>query len=147
MGESENVGLAFGLVILAGLMAPVGAMISWLVPPERMDVIPISLAFAAGILIWVALAALHPEALEAFEAGIEADYPDDADDHVWRARLYTLLSIMLGMFVGAALDWLIHKLGASVPPFPLSPLPPPSYPLPSLSLFPYLGRHCVETAA
>ncbi|ETO26206.1 hypothetical protein RFI_10930 [Reticulomyxa filosa] len=103
--KSSDIGLGFLLVIGSGLMSPLGALLAFCIGKEKIKAIPLTLAFAGGVLMWVSLVGLHPQALMSFEKGTQL---------AWAPRLFTMCSMMLGLLAGQMIDVVLHKLGACV---------------------------------
>ncbi len=112
MASSSDISLAFALVVCAAMMSPLGALLSFLLPSSRIESIPLTLAFASGILIWVALAGLHPEALSEFGFSIAEQFGEETHEtYTYMARLYVALSILLGIVIMLLVEVILHKLG------------------------------------
>jgi len=104
--EKGDVGLAIGLTFAAGLSTVIGASFAFCVSPERISILPIALAFSAGVMIYVSFVEILTEAKVSFE--------EEMHDHsrgVFLAHLYASLTFFGGIAFGYGLDWLVHKLG------------------------------------
>jgi ZIP family zinc transporter len=53
--DSENLGIAFALVCLAGLCAPLGACVVLFMKKSHVNLLAASIALAAGVMIFVSL--------------------------------------------------------------------------------------------
>lgn len=70
--ESENVGMAFGVVIGAGLATAVGAAVVFipsLVKLANGRVLAASLGFSAGVMVYVSLIEIFQKSQRSFEEG------------------------------------------------------------------------------
>ena len=100
--SSSDIGLAITLVFLAGMMIAVGGALSFLIPKKYTKVLPIALAFSAGVLIYLAFI----EVFEATYSGFESTGEDE-----WVVHTYTSLTFFGGVALGAILECIVHKLG------------------------------------
>ena len=100
--SSSDIGLAMTFVILAGMMIAVGGALSFLIPKKYTKVLPISLAFSAGVLIYLAF-------IEVFEATYHGFESTDEDE--WVVHIYTSLTFFGGIIIGGILEFIVHKLG------------------------------------
>jgi zinc transporter ZupT len=91
--QSENVGVAFGLVIAAGAATALGAAIVFmptLVKLANRNVLAGSLGFSAGVMVYISFADILFKSLSSFEeGGVDSD----------RAYIYTSLCFFLGILV------------------------------------------------
>jgi len=106
--DTADVGLAIGLTFAAGLSTVIGASFAFCVSPERITILPISLAFSAGVMIYVSFVEIWSEALLSFEEELH-----DQSNSVFLAHLYTSLTFFGGITFGYGLDYIVHLLGYS----------------------------------
>ena len=108
------VGLA--VVVGAGLAAPLGASLAVLLDQQTVEQIPLTLAFAGGVLIWVAISSIRVEALNSFSNGDFGHDHDSLDEdsvsnsRAVKIRIYVMLSMIFGMLVGKLLDLIVHNM-------------------------------------
>ena len=100
--SSSDIGLAITFVFLAGMMIAVGGALSFLIPKKYTKVLPIALAFSAGVLIYLAF-------IEVFEATYHGFESTDAEE--WVVHIYTSLTFFCGIIIGGVLEFIVHKLG------------------------------------
>ena len=111
MGEEhhdDHVPLAIILTVAAGLCTVVGACLVFCISPERIEILPISLAFSAGVMIYVSLVEILGEAIGSFEEELEESHEDS---HEYLAHIYGSLCFFGGILFGYGLDLIVHALG------------------------------------
>jgi len=108
--HDENIGLAFCLTLAAGLSTVLGALLVFCVSTERFTILPIALAFSAGVMIYVSLVEILGEAIGSFEEELHDSHPDS---HEYLAHIYGSLCFFGGIAFGYGLDFIVHKLGYS----------------------------------
>jgi ZIP family zinc transporter len=59
----ENVMLAFGLTLIAGLSTGIGSLIAFFVKEQSQKVLTVSMGFAAGVMLYVSFYEILPEAI------------------------------------------------------------------------------------
>eukprot|EP01084_Bolivina_argentea_P219108 371690_1 len=106
--SQANVALAFILTCAAGLSTFIGASLVFCIPPSFVDILPISLAFSAGVMIYVSFVDLLPVGLEAFAEDLQHSHPDSFE---LMSHLYLSLTFFGGILIGYLLDFIVHKLG------------------------------------
>jgi len=99
----ENVPLAIGLTFAAGFATVLGAAFSFCVKPDNLAMLPVSLAFSAGVMIYVSMVEILPEARASFE--------EDVHDDEVLAHVYLSLTFFGGIVFGYLLDLAVHALG------------------------------------
>lgn len=60
--NNENILLAFGLTIFAGLATGIGSLIAFLARRTNTRLLAVSLGFSAGVMVYVSLLSLLPAA-------------------------------------------------------------------------------------
>ena len=106
--DKGDVPLAIGLTFAAGLSTVIGASFAFCVTPEYVEILPISLAFSAGVMIYVSFVEIMSEALLSFEEELHGQ-----NNHVFLAHLYTSATFFGGIAFGYLLDYIVHALGYS----------------------------------
>jgi len=106
--DEDHVPLAIVLTVVAGLCTVLGACLVFCVSPKRMEFLSISMAFAAGVMIYVSLVEIFGEAIGSFEEDLVDSHPDS---HEWLAHLFGTLCFFGGIAFGYGLDFLVHALG------------------------------------
>jgi len=105
MGESaDNVPLAIILTVAAGSSTIIGACLVFCVSPDRFEVLPIALAFSAGVMVYVSMVEILAESREGFAIEI-----DESSEYL--AHIYASLCFFGGILIGYALDFIVHALG------------------------------------
>jgi ZIP family zinc transporter len=100
--NNDNVGLAFGLTVGAGLATTVGALLPFCVDVNRPLVLAAALAGSAGVMIYVSMVEIMQKSLTAY-----ARVPSVGEQH---AALATLFTFVAGVVCMALLDVLVHRL-------------------------------------
>merc|ERR1719242_2019325 len=96
-GDEQNVGLAFAITFAAGFAACLGATSIFCVKPEQLGVIPATLGFSSGVVVYLSFMNLIPECIELLnEAG---DYETEALPH-----FYALLCVIGGIVISFLSD-------------------------------------------
>lgn len=104
--DSHTIGVAFGLVILAGACAPLGAAVVLLLKTTDKQHLSAALALAGGVMVFISLAEVLGESKHFFEEG--------GSDAVL-SSLYTYLVFFGGIFMTFLLDYVAdYILRASV---------------------------------
>mmetsp|Transcript_34842 Transcript_34842/g.39492 ORF Transcript_34842/g.39492 Transcript_34842/m.39492 type:complete len:331 (-) Transcript_34842:393-1385(-) len=101
MARSDNIGLAFGLTAGAGLATTLGALIVFLVPSINKPFLAISMAFSAGVMVFVSFTEMLGESHVFFK---------DEGMSQAEATGYSYLGLFVGIIIGYCLDWLVHKI-------------------------------------
>lgn len=96
-----NVGLAFGLVIGAGLSTTIGSAFVFCSDYANTKVLAAALGVSAGVMMYVSFVEIF--SIKAVEAFTER-YPEDGSK-------WATLWFFLGVFITYALDALVHKIG------------------------------------
>ncbi len=91
--------IAFGLTFFAGLSTSIGSAISFLCKTTNKKFLSAALGFSAGVMIYVSLVEIFPEALELLESGIGNG----------RAYIYTTFAFFAGMLLIALIDKFVPK--------------------------------------
>ena len=94
----ENILLAFGLTLFAGLSTGLGGLFAFTKQTQTNKFLSFALGLSAGVMIYVSFIDIFPKALEA----IAHAFPEEA--YVW-----TTLAFFLGMGLIALIDALIPK--------------------------------------
>jgi len=104
MGVAEgNVGLAFGLVIMAGLSTTIGSSFVFCSSYANTKVLAAALGCSAGVMLYVSFGEIF--SVKAIE-GFQSTYSDNA-----ALRLATLC-FFSGIALTYLMDWVVHKIGA-----------------------------------
>lgn len=103
-----DVALAIVLTFAAGLSTVIGASVSFCVKPHFVEILPIALAFSAGVMIYVSFVEIIGKGLEAFENELESKHPDKYE---FLAHIYISLTFFGGIIIGYILDFIVHLLG------------------------------------
>ena len=106
--EDKDVVLAICLTLGAGLATTIGAVSSFCIPLTFNNVLPISLSFSAGVMIYVSFVEILSEALESFETVL---LKQNKTNHEFLSHLYLSLSFFGGIFIGFGIDFIVHQLG------------------------------------
>ncbi|TVQ86094.1 MAG: zinc transporter ZupT [Bacteroidetes bacterium] len=96
LNDHQNVLLAFGLTLFAGLSTGIGSAIAFFAKSTNTRFLSVSLGFSAGVMIYVSFMEIMPKSIEVM-----------ADDISYRSAYVT--SIM-GFFAGMLLIAIIDKL-------------------------------------
>ena len=98
-----NVGLAFGLVIMAGLSTTVGSMFVFCSDYANVKLLAGALGISAGVMIYVSFGEIFGvKAVESFE---EIEGIDGA-----KATRYATFCFFGGIVITYLLDWLVHTI-------------------------------------
>ena len=106
--EKKDVPLAIILTFAAGLSTVIGASFSFCIKPHQVQILPISLAFSAGVMIYVSMIEIMAEASEAFQHDLESKHPDSYE---LLSHIYLSLVFFGGIAIGYGLDAIVHCLG------------------------------------
>lgn len=108
-GEASgaDIAAAFGITCFAGCAAFVGASAMFCVKREQIGLMPIALAFAGAIVVYLAFMALFPECL----AELEHAMGDDAEDNEALVRFYGLLCVIAGLALTALMEFVFARYG------------------------------------
>eukprot|EP00483_Globobulimina_turgida_P009214 UN09233 len=104
----ENINLAIVLTFAAGFATTIGASLSFCVSPRFTQILPISLAFSAGVMIYISFVEILSEALESFEQELTISHTDSVDV---LSHIYVSISLFGGIVIGFILDYIVHSLG------------------------------------
>jgi len=96
-----NVGLAFGLVIAAGLSTTIGSAFVYCSSYANTKALAAALGVSAGVMLYVSFVEIF--AIKAVE-GFSAQYPDDGSK-------YATLCFFCGILFTICLDALVHQIG------------------------------------
>eukprot|EP01083_Nonionella_stella_P038457 104653_1 len=109
MTESkENIALAFALTCAAGLSTTIGATLSFCIRPSLTSILPISLAFSSGIMIYVSFVEILSEGLHSFQIQLIKSHPNS---YQYLSHIYLSLSFFGGIMIGYVIDIISHLLG------------------------------------
>lgn len=106
--DDDHIPLAIILTVVAGMSTVIGAGLVFCVSPKRMEVLPISMAFAAGVMIYVSMVEIVGESHRSFEEDLAESHPDS---YVYLAHILGSLCFFSGIAFGFGLDFVVHKLG------------------------------------
>lgn len=95
--ETHNILFALGLTLFAGLSTGVGSLMSFLSKKFNPKFLALSLGFSAGVMIYVSLVEIFPEAKESLSA---------AHSEHW-GHIYTVIAFFSGIALIAIIDYLI----------------------------------------
>lgn len=95
----DNLLLAFGLTLFAGLCTGLGGLFAFTKQTQTKKFLSFALGLSAGVMIYVSFIDIFPKALEAIASG----FGDDS------AYFWTTLAFFLGMALIALIDNLIPK--------------------------------------
>ena len=96
LNDHQNVLLAFGLTLFAGLSTGIGSAIAFFTKSTNTRFLSVSLGFSAGVMIYVSFMEIMPKSIEVM-----------ADDIPYRSAYVTSI---LGFFAGMLLIAVIDKL-------------------------------------
>eukprot|EP01084_Bolivina_argentea_P253248 425331_1 len=109
MTESkENIALAFALTCAAGLSTTIGATLSFCIRPSLTSILPISLAFSSGIMIYVSFVEILSEGLHSFQIQLIKSHPNSYE---YLSHIYLSLSFFGGIMIGYVIDIISHLFG------------------------------------
>lgn len=97
--ETENILLAFGLTLIAGLSTGIGSMIAFFAKKTNTRFLSASLGLSAGVMIYVSFMELMPEAVEQLQALYSHK----------QAEIYMLLAFFFGIGLIALIDKLVPE--------------------------------------
>lgn len=106
MVSTENVGLAIGLTFLAGFTTTIGALVAFCINQEMTQILPIALAFSAGVMIYISFVEILGESTASFEEALEGNKNAELLAHV-----YGSLTFFCGILLGYLIDYVVHKIG------------------------------------
>eukprot|EP01083_Nonionella_stella_P273618 928284_1 len=106
--HDENTWTAIGITTFAGCASFLGAFAMFFIKPEYIGIMPATLAFAAGVTIYLALVNLIPESINQFH---HAFTDDEEDESPALADVYTLLCVICGVGITYLLEVLFGLLG------------------------------------
>lgn len=92
----ENVGIAFLLTLLAGLATAIGGAIAFVVKPDNLKALSVALGFSAGVMIFLSLTEILPEASES----LSINFPNSNE---W--LVYT--SFIIGIIIAVLIDYFL----------------------------------------
>jgi zinc transporter, ZIP family len=95
--DSQNVLLAFGLTLFAGLSTGIGSTIAFFTKFTNTRFLSVSLGFSAGVMIYVSFMEILPKSIEILES----------DSGKWSGNLIAILGFFVGMIVIAVIDKLV----------------------------------------
>ena len=64
----ENIGIAFSLTMLAGLTTAIGGAIAFITQKDNLKILSLGLGFSAGVMIFISLVDIIPEAYKMLQA-------------------------------------------------------------------------------
>lgn len=96
---TENILLAFGLTMIAGLSTGIGSAIAFFAKRTNTKFLAVSLGFSAGVMIYVSFAEILPEAKESLTASLG----------VLNGAIVTVAAFFGGMLLIGLIDRLIPK--------------------------------------
>lgn len=97
MIDNENLWLAFGLTLLAGLSTGIGSTLAFFAKPTNKKFLSAVLGFSAGVMLYVSFIEVFPAAEEILQKELgEA-----------QGTTYTVLGFFIGIFVIAIIDRMI----------------------------------------
>ena len=104
--SSSTVGLAFLVVILAGLSTGIGAAVVYfpkLVKLASRRVLASALGISAGVMTYVSFVEIFVKSVESFDEHLldNSSYGDDEDKRSGMANLYATLSFFAGVALNA----------------------------------------------
>lgn len=97
--ETENIFLAFGLTLIAGLSTGIGSLIAFFAKKTNTRFLSASLGLSAGVMIYVSFMELMPEAVEQ----LQSIYSHK------QAEIYMLLAFFFGIGLIALIDKLVPE--------------------------------------
>jgi len=101
--SGADLGLAFGLTSGAGACTALGVAVVYFVEDiQKTGILGYSLAFAAGVMIYISFVEILAEAVEQFEHRFKS---------AAIARLMSAISFFAGIVFGYAIDMFVHWLG------------------------------------
>eukprot|EP01084_Bolivina_argentea_P253249 425332_1 len=93
MTESkENIALAFALTCAAGLSTTIGATLSFCIRPSLTSILPISLAFSSGIMIYVSFVEILSEGLHSFQIQLIKSHPNSYE-YLWHFSIFKFVAL------------------------------------------------------
>ena len=100
----DNVALAFGITTGAGMAALIGYCCIFCIKQQMIGLVPASLSFSSGVIIYLAFMNLIPESRELLSHAI-------GEDSQALAHFFSFLCIIGGIIVSLILDSVFKKLG------------------------------------
>eukprot|EP01083_Nonionella_stella_P276203 938365_1 len=104
--NTENIWTAIAITSSAGFASFLGALAIFCIKKEHMNVLPCSLAFAAGVTVYLSFVTLIPESIEQFHKCVDTE-----SKTATLPELYTLLCVILGLLITFSMETLFHHLG------------------------------------
>lgn len=92
----ENVGIAFLLTLMAGLATAIGGAIAFVVKPDNLKALSVALGFSAGVMIFLSLTEILPEASET----LALNFPNTNEWLVY-------LSFIGGIIIAVLIDYFL----------------------------------------
>lgn len=96
MNSFNNVGLAFGLTLLAGLTTAIGGAIAFVTNKDNLKTLSIGLGFSAGVMIFVSLVDIIPSS----EKLLKINFP-----HMFQWLVYG--GFILGIVISVLIDYFL----------------------------------------
>ncbi len=96
MNLPENFGIAFGLTLLAGLTTAIGGAIAFITKKDNLKVLSVGLGFSAGVMIFVSLVDIIPEA----KTMLQMHFPH-------RFEWLVFIGFLIGLVVSVLIDYFI----------------------------------------
>ena len=110
--HSDNRAVAYGLVTAAGMSTTIGAAaVYWkrFVSIANHRVLALSLAFAAGVMLYVSFVEIFVKSLDELTA-CKCLWGKDEDGHASAAYVFATILLFCGVLITYALDLVVHKL-------------------------------------
>lgn len=92
----ENVGIAFLLTLMAGLATSIGGAIAFVVKPDNLKALSVGLGFSAGVMIFLSLTEILPEASES----LSVNFPNSKEWLVY-------ISFIIGIVIAVLIDYFL----------------------------------------
>eukprot|EP01084_Bolivina_argentea_P040556 74936_1 len=102
--EGSNVWVALGITTFAGFASFIGAFSIFCIKKEQTAVVPCSLAFAAGVTIYLSFVHLIPESAEQFYHATN----NEPDSNNYILELLTLFCVIIGILLTFCMETLFH---------------------------------------
>lgn len=96
--ETQNLLMAFGLTIIAGLSTGIGGIISLFAKRDNVKFLTLTLGFSAGVMLFVSFVDILPSALALFDKATENN-----------PMLLTMISFFAGIALIALIDFMIPE--------------------------------------
>ncbi|MBP3820123.1 zinc transporter ZupT [bacterium] len=101
MNLPENFGMAFSLTVLAGLTTAIGGAIAFITKKDNLKVLSLGLGFSAGVMIFISLVDIVPEAKKM----LEVNFPNHFEWLVFGGFILGLLvSVLIDYFLPDHID-------------------------------------------